>query len=460
MRDYLSKTQPVSPTARTSWLHNLLPCYLGMFVWLGYYQGLSGGTIDRAPFGLLFFAILVGGLLSHVLFFRIPATMGMQTGYPTGVIGSSTFGSQGAQFAPGLLVGLVQAALLGVSGYYAARAIVVGLGLEGGGGQAVQIGFGASWCLLFAFLGRFGLKLVVRIAFGLSVLPVLVMVAGVFSAKEGIAQHGLDLPEPVAAFNLTVHMVTAFFATIAAASPGLARYAESKNDIQVGGFFGIVIPACLMGGVGILTVAGARYLIPGLEGFGYLEAVTAVMGRLGPAMAGLLLVGGIPAALFIAWMANDSFAVMLPETSRTVNAIIVGVLAAVVCATGLPGNLQVFFTVTAALTAPLCGIMAADFWQHDKRWPHTRPGINYAGYGALALGIIVGTVPLLPIPEHLLMIAHPAAVYSCLAGFIGYIVLGNMGLKPYRKHRRKRIRKARFDEEQKQPRTSRAEWER
>ncbi len=459
MREYLSKTQPLSPTAMKSWFHNLLPCYLGMFVWLGYYQGLSGGTIDRAPFGLLFFAILAGGILSHALFFRIPATMGMQTGYPTGVIGSSTFGSQGAQFAPGLLLGLVQAALLGVSGYYAARAMVVGFGLEGDAGQAVQIGVGASWCLLFAFLGRFALKMVVRVALALSALPLLVMVAGVFSAKEGIAQHGLDLPEPLAAFTLTVHMVTAFFATIAAASPGLARHAESKTDIQAGGLFGIVIPGCLMGGVAMLTVAGARYLSPGLEGFGYLEAVTAVMGGLGPVMAVLLLVGGIPAAAFIAWMANDSFAVMLPETSRVANALIIGVIAAVVCAAGLPGNLQVFFTVTAALTAPLCGIMAADYWQHDKRWPHTRPGINYAGYGALALGAIVGIVPLLPIPENFLVIAHPAAVYSCLAGFIGYIVLGNLGLKPYRKHRRKRVRKARFDEEQNEPRTSRAEWE-
>jgi purine-cytosine permease-like protein len=201
-------------------------------------------------------------------------------------------------------------------------------------------------------------------------------------------------------------------------------------------------------------------LSPGLEGFGYLEAVTAVTGRLGPVMAVLLLLGGIPAATFIAWMANDSIAVMLPETSPYANALIVGVIAAVVCASGLPGNLYLFFTLASALTAPLCGIMAADYWQHDKRWPHTRPGINYAGYGALVLGGGVGIVPLLSIPEHILAIAHPAAVYSCLTGFIGYIVLGNMGLKPYRKHRRKRVRKVHFDEEQHEPRTSRAEWER
>jgi hypothetical protein len=84
--------------------------------------------------------------------------------------------------------------------------------------------------------------------------------------------------------------------------------------------------------------------------------------------------------------------------------------------------------------------MAADYWQHDKRWPHTRPGVNYAGFGAWLGGFVVGIIPLLPIPEHFLAVAHPSSVFACAAGFIGYIVFGNMGLKPYRKHRRKRIR--------------------
>ncbi len=447
MRDYLSKTQPVSPAARNSWIRYLAPCYLGLFAWFGYAQDLSGGTIDHAPFGLLFSAVLLAGLLSHFLFFRIPAVIGMQTGYPTGILGSSTFGSRGGQLVPGLLLGFVLAALLGATGYHAGRAVTVGLELEGGAADVATIAVAVLWSFGFAFAARFGIKAVAAASLLLAGLPLLVAILGLSSAQEGIAEHGLDLPEPFAAFTYTIHLVTAFFATAAAASPSLARYCGSKKDVQFGGLFGIVFPACLFAFVAMATVAGARYLNPGLEGFGYLEAAAAVTGRFAPAVCAGLLLGSAPAGMFIGWMASDSFAVMAPKLSRMAGGLVVGSVASVTAASGLAANLPLFFTIAAALTAPVCGIMAADYWQHDKRWPHTRPGVNYAGYVAWLLGIGVGLVPLLPLPAHILAVTHPAAVYSCIAGFAGYIVLGNLGLKPYRKHRRRRVRTVDFGDE-------------
>jgi len=146
-------------------------------------------------------------------------------------------------------------------------------------------------------------------------------------------------------------------------------------------------------------------------------------------------------------MASDSFAVMLPSRPRALTMGIVAVIAFLAAASGAPGNMQAFVTFTAALAAPICGIMAADYWQHEKRWPHSRPGVNFAGFGAWAGGFLIGIVPLLPIPEHFLMVAQPASVFACVGGFVGYIVLGNMGLKPYRKHRRKKVRLNSWDDE-------------
>ena len=50
----------------------------------------------------------VAGLLSYALYYYAPAMLGMKTGFPLYVVGSSTFGTRGGYIMPGLLMGVLQ----------------------------------------------------------------------------------------------------------------------------------------------------------------------------------------------------------------------------------------------------------------------------------------------------------------------------------------------------------------
>ena len=50
-------------------------------------------------------ALAVAGVLSYLLYYYAPAMLGMKTGFPLYVVGSSTFGTAGGYLMPGLLDG-------------------------------------------------------------------------------------------------------------------------------------------------------------------------------------------------------------------------------------------------------------------------------------------------------------------------------------------------------------------
>ena len=71
-------------------------------------------------------ALLVAGLLSYALYYRVPAMLGMTTGFPLYVVGSSTFGTAGGYVMPGLLMGLLQIGWFAVGTFFSADYILRG----------------------------------------------------------------------------------------------------------------------------------------------------------------------------------------------------------------------------------------------------------------------------------------------------------------------------------------------
>src|SRR5260370_31037578 len=79
--------------------------------------------------GLCILALAVAGLLSFGLFYYVPAMLGMKTGFPLYVVGSSTFGTAGGYVMPGLLMGVLQIGWFAVGTVFSAGYILRWLGL-------------------------------------------------------------------------------------------------------------------------------------------------------------------------------------------------------------------------------------------------------------------------------------------------------------------------------------------
>jgi cytosine permease len=105
-------------------------------------------------------------------------------------------------------------------------------------------------------------------------------------------------------------------------------------------------------------------------------------------------------------------------------------IALILAVTGAAGKLTVLFTIIGASFGPICGAMLADYLLSGKKWAGPRDGINMAGYGAWAVGFIVGILPFLPISADVKPYLQPAAVYSFVAGFLVYFILAKAGLEP------------------------------
>ena len=106
--DYISKSVPNPAGKRAPWYVNTAPTYAGIFLWIGFYESIGQGTLNRANVGLCLLGLAVAGLLSYALYYYAPAMLGMKTGLPLYVVGSSTFGARGGYLMPGLLMGVLQ----------------------------------------------------------------------------------------------------------------------------------------------------------------------------------------------------------------------------------------------------------------------------------------------------------------------------------------------------------------
>jgi cytosine permease len=205
---------------------------------------------------------------------------------------------------------------------------------------------------------------------------------------------------------------------------------RNERDVKLGGLVGITLAIMFAAGLPLMSVAGARALNPNITSFGFDAVIASMGGMMATSMFFLFAIASIPSACFCAMIAGNSFSTMIPGVKR-MSSMMVGVTVAILLAvTGVAANLIGFFTIVGASFGPICGAMAADYLLSGRKWAGPREGINFAGYGAWALGFLVGILPFLPVSAEIKNMAQPAVVYSLLVGFITYIVLAKMGLEP------------------------------
>lgn len=426
--DYISKAVPNPRSNRAPWYKNTAPTYAGIFLWVVFYREIAAGTLDRAGVAACIAALVLAGLISYGLFYYVLALMGMRTGYPLYVVGSSTFGTQGGYLMPGLLMGVLQVGWMSVNAFVATTFILTAFGSKAGPGTLSFGVIAALWALGLGYVGAKGIQYVSRFALYLNFVPLLMILVVFAKNAGGIGQYVPEHPNAFVGFMMMVQIVVGFFATAGAAGVDFGMSSRDERDVRWGGLIGILLPALIAGGLPLLSVAGAHGLY-GVRDY-HFDSAIAQTGSFAAIAFFLFAVASVAPMCFSSFIAGNSLATMIPGVPRTTSTMVGAVIAALLAITGAAANLVNLFTIIGASFGPICGAMVADYWLSGKKWAGPREGINFAGYCAWAVGFVIGILPFLPISDSAKPYLQPAAVYSFIAGFVVYTVLAKAGLQP------------------------------
>ncbi len=442
---YLSMAKANPPTNRAPWYKNTAPTYAGIFLWFVFWSqapsgggGAPGGTLAQGV-GVALLGLVIAALLCHFLFYLVPGMLGMKTGLPLYVVGSSTYGTQGGFLMPGFLMGVLQFGWLGVNAYFSSMA----LSPMFNNNPAAQKIIAVLWAVVAAFVGLKGIQYVAKVATFLPLIPIAILLIllaktvgglGDFDAAAFVAAG--TAPEAVGATGLSffgvialsITFVVGFFATAGAAGVDFGTNSIDGKDVQMGGLFGIAIATIVSAGAALVIAAGAfgltgQYAVNPADG-GFMGNVMGSPGA-GKVMGLLLALAAFPSACFSSFIAANSFKTTLPKVNPSISVGIGAAVSVLLAVTGWAGQAGAVFTVIGASFGPICGAMMVDYLLAGKKWAGPRKGWNQAGWISWAVGFIVGIAPLVGLANI------PAApLVAFIVGAVIYFVLAKAGLQP------------------------------
>jgi cytosine permease len=423
---YVSRSVPVPLGSRVPWYKSTFPTYAGIFLWVGFYLKLAEPTIGYADVSVCLWGLLVAGLLCFGLYYYVPATLGMQTGHPLYVVGTSTFGTTGGYLIPGLMMGALQIGWVAVVGAVSADFIMKGLNQSSKTLSNILV---IVWIYCLGWVAIKGIHYVGRVAKFMNWVPLIMILIVFYANRGGISNYHPAHHEGTTGFLNVLTIVIGYFATAGAAGTDFGMNNANKRDVILGGIFGIVGGALIAGGLPVLSVAGYLGRNAGPQSYDYTAAISSV-GALAPVMFFLFAIASMVPTCFSSFIASNSFSTMLPKIPRaasTFAALTVSVLLAV---TGVANNLVGFFSLVAASFGPICGAMAADYLSSGRRWSGPRLGVNWAGCIAWLVGFLVGIPEHLPgLPTAWVEADNPSGLYSFVVGFVVYLILAKAGLR-------------------------------
>ncbi len=425
--DYLAKSVPVSLSERIPWYANTFPTYFGIFLWVGYYLKLAEPTVGLTSPLISLGGLFAAGLICFSLYYYVPAMLGMQTGRPLYVVGSSTFGATGGYLIPGILMGMLQIGWVAVITAVAANFIMKGLN------QNSHVLFSIIvivWLTCLGWVAAKGISYVGRIAKVLNWIPFFMLLAVLWTYRYGLTQYHSPRHQPLQGFLNTIIITVGYFASAGAAGADFGVNNRNRRDIILGGLSGITAGALVAGGLSILCVAGYIGLHSDATNYDFSAAIEGV-GTLASYMFFLFAAASMVPTCFSSFIAANSFSTMLPRISRGASTFAAVTVSGVLAITGVADNLVGFFSIVAASFGPICGAMAADYLLAGRQWSGPREGINWAGYIAWAIGFIVGIPDHIPgLPPLFVKLDSPAALYAFAVGFIVYTLLSKIGMRP------------------------------
>jgi len=443
--DYVSMAKPNPASNRAPWYKNTAPTYAGIFLWFVFWSqapsgggGAPGGVLSQGV-GVALLGLVVAALLCHFLFYMVPGLLGLKTGLPLYVVGTSTYGVQGGFLMPGFLMGVLQFGWLGVNAFFASLALAP---LFGGSAAAAKV-IAVIWAAVAAFVGLKGIQYVAKIATFLPLIPVVILLillaktiggigdfdGAVLVAAGGDATGGLSF---IGVMALSITFVVGFFATAGAAGVDFGTNSKDEKDVQMGGLIGIALATIVAAGAAILIAAGAfgksgTYAMnPADPGF-----MGGIMGSpgAGKTMGLLLAVAAFPPACFSSFIAANSFKTTLPKVNPFISVSIGAAVSIILAVTGWAGKAGAVFTVIGASFGPVCGAMMVDYLLAGKKWAGPRAGWNLAGWISWIVGFIVGMMPLVSLPLVGKVNIPAAPLMAFIVGAVLYFALAKAGME-------------------------------
>ena len=295
---YVASAKPNPMSNRAPWYANTAQTYAGIMLWFVFwhevpvgstlpkaagYSEFAGGTLAQG-LGIAFLGLILAALICHFLFYVVPGMLGMKTGLPLYIVGTSTYGVLGGFLMPGFLMGLLQYGWLAVNAFFAGLLLCAPFGY---GALTVPHAVVATlWAVAAAFMGVKGIQYVARVATFLPLIPLVILVI-LFAATVGgitkfdeatlianstqFIQGGEVIVEAKPALSamgvilLISTYVVGFFATAGAAGTDFGMNNRDGKDVQLGGLVGIALSTIFAGGMALLIVAGIAWIG---QGFG------------------------------------------------------------------------------------------------------------------------------------------------------------------------------------------------
>ena len=335
--DYIASATPNPVSNRAPRYKNTAPTYAGIFLWFVFWDSMSVNGLSAGGLGATLLGIVVGALICHFLFYLVPGKLGLKTGLPLYVVGTSTFGTIGGLIMPGFLMGLLQFGWLGVNTWGSSSALASGFGAPG-----LDHPLCVVWALGAAFVGLKGIQYVAKVATYLPLIPLAVLILGLAlfagsagsytppAAEAGVASGGM------AAMLAMITAIVGFFATAGAAGVDFGRNNRDEKDVSMGGIVGIIVAIIFTAGISVIVVAGARAM--GAIGAGETLMTTALKAKVAPGMYAtimtLLALAAFPSACFSSFIAANSFKTVMPKVNPTISVGIGAIVSLILALTG------------------------------------------------------------------------------------------------------------------------------
>lgn len=436
---YITSATPNPQANRAPWYKTTAQTYAGIFLWFVFWNSMSGNGLSMGGLGASLLGIVLGALICYFLFYLVPGNLGMSTGLPLYVVGTSSFGAVGGLIMPGFLMGLLQFGWLGVNIWGSAGALAQGFGTPG-----LYVPLCIVWGLLAAFVGLKGIQYVAKVATFLPIIPLVVLIMGLvlFGGSAGSYKPPTAVPgAPSGAMNamlLMISVIVGFFATAGAAGVDICTSNRDKRDVSMGGIVGILIAIIFTAGISVIAVAGAQ--ASGVVGPETVNMTDALQKKLGPGLFAAIMIGltlaSFPGACFSSFIAANSFKTVMPKVNPFLSvgigaavSILIAVMPFQAPSTGKwAAQLPSVFGLIGASFGPIVGAMVVDYLLSNKRWSGPRAGFNPAGWIAWALGFIVGILPNGMLPESIRVNIPCAPVVAFIVGAVVYFVCAKMGM--------------------------------